>query len=529
MPIELHCRVSDNVRLSITPVGDTQIEIADASNPAIVLDPTQNNKLIGCLAPHTISCVGATSNTGCISFDGPVTVYFDDLGVEIRANDEADLIAKINAMPQVKLKAELCAPEYDFIIPLSDGTNAPHMVGANNVGLMMDVLYPTQNIEGMVVPAAVSTTFYIKGALVANPDKGQAYGSPEDGDEFIRSLFVNLTYGLYSLLGYSPEGFPALTDSPINIDIVELANGDVLEYLPLTHRPKNLNPFTLHEPIDGVAEQFKWYGVKIDLTKMPKPTGPNRPTALVLRRPEQASELSSVNFRGETQHEIGEGLPTSINSFVMAPAITIPIGGEGRDTTKNYSAETNLWAIHPNGYLGAVYRDYMPMTALSGLMDADYKFGNPIDATLTAINIDDITEATTINISGAPLVYCFNFRGAWARLLKVKMTAANRVMAVINTVPDREYVSYVPYPDGPSENTGATNNFPYSKLNDGDTFSSVHIDASLRHLVDYNGVNAPGNVVSIRQNISLMSNGTEYEVIVLVPALSTVIITKSQA
>ena len=72
MSIELHCRVGRAVRLSLTPIGATQITIEEPANPAILIDAQQGNKLLGCVAPYVISCAGAIDRSGEIAIDGKV-------------------------------------------------------------------------------------------------------------------------------------------------------------------------------------------------------------------------------------------------------------------------------------------------------------------------------------------------------------------------------------------------------------------------------------------------------------------------
>lgn len=77
MSIELHCRVGRAVRLSLTPIGATQITIEEPANPAILIDAQQGNKLLGCVAPYVISCAGAIDRSGEISIDGKVDLLLN--------------------------------------------------------------------------------------------------------------------------------------------------------------------------------------------------------------------------------------------------------------------------------------------------------------------------------------------------------------------------------------------------------------------------------------------------------------------
>lgn len=545
MTIELHCRVSRNIRMSIAPVGDTKIVIEEANNPAVVLDESQNFKLLGCLAPFTISCAGATDNTGCISFDGPVTVFIDALGVEIHATDEADLIAKVNALSATtNVSATVCVntPKYDFVIPmmttqdnngeLRDFTS----VGDYNVGLMVDYLLPASTVDGIDYPAMIMTGDYIQGNQFAyNGVQGHTYSNGEWA-EFIPNLEFLITQSIMAARGNQmPE---VSSDWPIKVTFEEITDPSIFQHLPQHTRDATRtdeNIFTITEPLDGMRTTFRWFGVSIDLSEFP-PANPELseyPTHVVLRRPKGLTYMSSLGFNGESKAPEFNQLFASVNSLVLADTITIPIGsGETISGEKIYdavyTAEDNDWQLK-HSYLQQVYSGIESIPLTPGYADADYAFGNAIDASIQTIDLFDLlggqVEAYLPLGPNAPKVYVFNFRGGVARLFRFKVASQTRRQVEIQITSDLDYQQIGSYVDSAEYPTANTNHFPYawdevsgkfrtykpvSPANDDD------IDVSIF------GANQGGNTFQTLKCQSM--GGGDYDILVLVPELSSITI-----
>lgn len=539
MTIELHCRVSRNIRMSITPVGDTKIVIEEANNPAMVLDESQNLKLLGCLAPFTISCAGATDNTGCISFDGPVTAYIDALGVEIHATDEADLIAKVNALTATtSVSATVCvnAPKYDFVIPMmtaqdNGGFQDFMSVGDANVGLMVDYLIPEAFVDGIQYPKMVMTGDYIQGNLFAfNGPQGHTYTAGEWA-EFIPNLEFFITQSIMASRGNQmPE---SSSDWPIKVTFEEITNPSIFQHLPQHTRdatPTDKNIFTITEPVDSVRTTFRWFGVNIDLSEFPPahPEFSEYPTHLVLRRPKGLTYMSSLGFDGESKAPEFNQLFASVNSLVLADTITIPIGGGEKIYDAPYTAEDNDWQLQYR-YVEQVYAGVEPLLPNAGYADADYAFGNPVDSMLSAIDLFDFlggeTEATLSFDQNTPKVYVFNFRGGVARLMRLKIASQTRRQVEIRITSDFDYRQIGSYVDSTEYPTANTNHFPYAwdavsgKFR---TYMPVSPASDANIDVEWTGANQGGNTF---QTFTCQSmSGGDYDILVLVPELSTVTI-----
>lgn len=540
MTIELHCRVSRNIRMSITPVGDTKIVIEEANNPAMVLDESQNFKLLGCLAPYTISCAGATDNTGCISFDGPVTVFIDALGVEIHATDEADLIAKVNALSATtNVSATVCVntPKYDFVIPMmttqdNNGELNDFMsVGDANVGLMVDYLLPASTVDGEDYPAMIMTGDYIQGNLFAfNGPQGHTYSNGEWA-EFIPNLEFFITRTIMAARGNQmPEWWG---DWPIKVTFEEITDPSIFQHLPQHTRdaaPTDKNIFTITEPLDGMRTTFRWFGVSIDLSEFP-PANPELseyPTHLVLRRPKGLTYMSSLGFDGESKAPEFNQLFASVNSLVLADTITIPIGSGEKIYDAVYTAEDNDWQLKYS-YLQQVYSGLEATPLIPGYADADYTFGNPVDSMLSAIDLFDFlggeTEATLSFDQNTPKVYVFNFRGGVARLMRLKIASQTTRRVKIQITSDLAYQQIGSYVDSNEDPTANTNHFPYAwdevsgKFRTYKPISPANDD---NIEVNITGSNQGGNTFQIFTCQSMF--GGDYDILVLVPELSTVTI-----
>lgn len=540
MTIELHCRVSRNIRMSITPVGDTKIVIEEANNPAMVLDESQNFKLLGCLAPFTISCAGATDNTGCISFDGPVTAYIDALGVEIHATDEADLIAKVNALTATtNVSAAVCVntPKYDFVIPMmttqdNGGEFQDFMsVGDANVGLMVDYLMPEALVDGEQYPAMVMTGDYIQGNLFAyNGIQGHSYANGE-WEEFIPNLEYFITKSLVEARGGSMPG-PG-DEIPTKITFEEITDPSVFQHLPQHTREAadtDRNKFTITEPLDSVNTTFRWFGVNIDLSAFPPASTEaiEYPTHLVLRRPKGLTYMSSLGFDGESKAPEFNQLFASVNSLVLADTITIPIGGGEKIYDATYTAEDNDWQLKYQ-YLQQVYAGVEPMLPISGYADVDYTFGNPIDASLTAIDLFDfLGEETESMLSfgpNTPKVYVFNFRGGVARLMRFKIASQTRRQVEIRITSDLDYRQIGSYVDSTEYPTANTNHFPYAwdeVSRQFRTYKPVSPASDANIDVEWTGANQGG--ITFQTFTCQSMAGGDYDILVLVPELSTVTI-----
>lgn len=540
MTIELHCRVSRNIRMSITPVGDTKIVIEEANNPAMVLDESQNFKLLGCLAPFTISCAGATDNTGCISFDGPVTVFIDALGVEIHATDEADLIAKVNALTATtSVSAAVCvnAPKYDFVIPMmtaqdNGGFQDFMSVGDANVGLMVDYLLPASTVDGTDYPAMIMTGDYIQGNQFAyNGVQGHTYSNGEWA-EFIPNLEFFITQTIMAARGNQmPE---TSNDWPIKVTFEEITDPSIFQHLPQHTRDATRtdnNIFTITEPLDGMRTTFRWFGVSIDLSEFP-PANPELseyPTHLVLRRPKGLTYMSSLGFDGESKAPEFNQLFASVNSLVLADTITIPIGSGEKIYDAVYTAEDNDWQLKYS-YLQQVYSGIEAVSLIPGYSDVDYAFGNAIDAAIQTIDLFDLlggqTEAYLPLGPNAPKVYVFNFRGGVARLFRFKVASQTTRRVEIQITSDFAYRQIGSYVDSTEYPTANTNHFPYAWDDVSGKFRtykpiSPANDDNIE--VSIFGANELGNAI-IQTLSCLSSGGGDYDILVLVPELSTVTI-----
>lgn len=543
MTIELHCRVSRNIRMSIAPVGDTKIVIEEANNPAMVLDESQNFKLLGCLAPYTISCAGATDNTGCISFDGPVTVFIDALGVEIHATDEADLIAKVNALSATtNVSATVCVntPKYDFVIPMmteqdNDGELRDFAsVGDYNVGLMVDYLLPANTVDGEGgYPAMIMTGDYIQGNQFAyNGVQGHTYSNGEWA-EFIPNLEFFITQTIMAARGNQmPE---TSNDWPIKVTFEEITDPSVFQHLPQHTRDATRtddNIFTITEPLDGMRTTFRWFGVSIDLSEFPpaNPVLSEYPTHLVLRRPKGLTYMSSLGFDGESKAPELNQLFASVNSLVLADTITIPIGSGEKIYDAVYTAEDNDWQLKYR-YLQQVYSGLEAVPLIPGYADVDYAFGNAIDAAIQTIDLFDLLggqdEAYLPLGPNAPKVYVFNFRGGVARLLRFKVASQTTRRVEIQITSDFAYQQIGSYVDSDEYPTANTNHFPYAWDDVSGKFRTYKpISPANDDNIEVNitGSNRGGETFQTQTLSCLSSGGGDYDILVLVPELSSIAI-----
>ena len=528
-----------NRRIRLVPKEGATITLPEkVANPTVMLEDT--GALVYCLAPFTISCAGATDNTGCISFDGPVTVFIDALGVEIHATDEADLIAKVNALSATtNVSATVCVntPKYDFVIPMmtTQDNNGElrdfASVGDYNVGLMVDYLLPASNVDGIDYPAMIMTGDYIQGNQFAyNGVQGHTYSNGE-WTEFIPNLEYFITQTIMAARG---NQVPITSnDWPIKVTFEEITDPSVFQHLPQHTRDATRtddNIFTITEPLDGMRTTFRWFGVSIDLSEFPpaNPEFSEYPTHLVLRRPKGLTYMSSLGFDGESKAPEFNQLFASVNSLVLADTITIPIGSGEKIYDAVYTAEDNDWQLKYS-YLQHVYSGLEAAPLTSGYADADYTFGNPIDAAIQTIDLFDLLggqdEAYLPLGPNAPKVYVFNFRGGVARLFRFKVASQTTRRVEIQITSDLAYQQIGSYVDSDEYPTANTNHFPYAWDEVSGKFrtykpvspaSDDNIDVSIF------GANEGGNVF---QTLScLSSGGGDYDLLVLVPELSTITI-----
>lgn len=541
MKLDISNLSNANRRIRLVPKEGATITLPEkVANPTVMLEDT--GALVYCLAPFTISCAGATDNTGCISFDGPVTVFIDALGVEIHATDEADLIAKMNALSATtNVSATVCVntPKYDFVIPMmttqdNNGELNDFMsVGDANVGLMVDYLLPASTVDGIDYPAMIMTGDYIQGNQFAyNGVQGHTYSNGEWA-EFIPNLEFFITQTIMDARGNQmPEWW---SDWPIKVTFEEITDPSIFQHLPQHTRdatPTDRNIFTITEPLDSVRTTFRWFGVNIDLSEFP-PANPELseyPTHLVLRRPKGLTYMSSLGFDGESKAPEFNQLFASVNSLVLADTITIPIGSGEKIYDAVYTAEDNDWQLkYP--YLQQVYLGLEATPLIPGYADADYTFGNPVDSMLSAIDLFDFlggeTEATLSFDQNTPKVYVFNFRGGVARLFRFKVASQTTRRVEIQITSDFPYQQIGSYVDSDEYPTANTNHFPYAWDDVSGKFRTYKpISPANDDNIEVNitGSNRGGETFQTQTLSCLSSGGGDYDILVLVPELSSITI-----
>lgn len=518
MTIELHCHVSRNIRLSITPVGNTKITIEEPDNPAVVIDSNQNHKLLGCVAPYTIVCAGATDESGCISFDGPVTAYIDALGIEVHAESEDDLIAKLNALTgTTKIFAKSCVdlPPYDFIIPLQVAEDNSYSEDYTTnqrdelkAGLIVDALMPEEVVdpndpESPTNPAILLTMGYAHGWQWATVETPSFLTS---GRVFLKSIIDMFATG-------TDIQFEEIKDAKV----FDFLSPDIREYVN-----PSLGPFTMGAENEKPAT-YRWFGVNINFPPTAPPDGGNYPTHIVLRRPSKMAHLSELNPEGDNpgrDDPIIYNYPlTSINSLLLADSVSIPIGESGEKLYNvDYNAETMSHAV-TSMYFNYVYDPISSggMDTVMAFHDADYVFGNAIDATVRAINIQEVQKSGYYVPADGEFanVQVFNFRGLASKLLRLTIPRAPESGGSDYTLLVEDPPEYRNPPQLLSANP---NQFPYSIQRRGRYSPFCPVDAALEGS-EYMSVDGWSNAIDgAYESFTFFAHpDKDYDVMVLVP------------
>ncbi len=216
-------------RIRLVPrAGASAVLPSTAVNPTLTI--TEDGEVHFCLSKYVpvvapeISCVGALSHTGVLSFDGPVTFVVEGVG-EFTATSEDDLIEKLKAnYATYGLVAEKFKPiTYDIIIPVSD---APGIVDGEN-------FYP----EGYLKFAVIGEDIDGNELIIDNAVEWNVYlDSMDYPQDAIRRLIHDV---LYPDLDYrvadinNPQAGSQLSESAqtITVDIVTLPSNEDVESL----------------------------------------------------------------------------------------------------------------------------------------------------------------------------------------------------------------------------------------------------------------------------------------------------------